>query len=413
MFVRNLRRIFNGRIDGSVVNAMANVLLTGGRAPVCLELARQFQKEGHRVVIAESQQPHLCQASHAVSSCGLLPAPRFAGSDFSRGLNELIDEHKIDVLIPTCEEAFFVAQSRELIRPHAHVLVDSFAKLNRLHNKWTFVLWASELNLPVPESYEIASMGELESLSRGLKGDWILKPSYSRFGAQVHRAHAKQLTSVLPNIDQSWIVQRFVEGEEICISALAKDGDLLALSLYSHPFVAGKAGVCFEEISRPKLEAAIADFIKKTEFTGQIAFDVIEEADGEFFVLECNPRATSGVHLMAAASNLPEAYLRAANRTVNLDQCLRAPPGTTRMVALGVLFYGIKQIKSWQNLKTWLWYLLCSRDVIFSWRDPGPAIYQFYCYFVLWWQSRKARISVESFSTFDIEWNGPWIGEKP
>ena len=51
------------------------VLLTGGRAPVALHLARLFKGAGFRVLSAESMKCSLLSFSNAVDRCFSLPGP--------------------------------------------------------------------------------------------------------------------------------------------------------------------------------------------------------------------------------------------------------------------------------------------------------------------------------------------------
>jgi len=61
---------------------MANILLTGGRAPAALELARVFHRAGHTVFMAESLRGHLSQPSNAIKANFVVPAPRQNGDAF-------------------------------------------------------------------------------------------------------------------------------------------------------------------------------------------------------------------------------------------------------------------------------------------------------------------------------------------
>jgi hypothetical protein len=53
-----------------------NILLTGGRAPATLEIARAFHRAGHIVFMAESLPGHLSAPSNAVARDFLVPPPR-------------------------------------------------------------------------------------------------------------------------------------------------------------------------------------------------------------------------------------------------------------------------------------------------------------------------------------------------
>ena len=54
--------------------------------------------------------------------------------------------------------------------------------------------------------------------------------------------------------------------------------------------------------------AWVETFVAREGYTGQIAFDFIETEAGVMYALECNPRATSGVHLLAAHPEFAAAF---------------------------------------------------------------------------------------------------------
>ena len=92
---------------------MANILFTGGRAPATLELARAFHRASHMVFMAESLRGHLSEPSNALAENFLVPPPRQQTSAFLDTLESIVCENKIDLLIPTCEEVFYVAMGRD------------------------------------------------------------------------------------------------------------------------------------------------------------------------------------------------------------------------------------------------------------------------------------------------------------
>ena len=85
-----------------------NILLTGGRAPATLELARAFRRAGHSVFMAESLRGHLSQSSAAVNANFVVPAPRQNKETFLIALKHIIIEKKI-------ETALLVKSSRNAI----------------------------------------------------------------------------------------------------------------------------------------------------------------------------------------------------------------------------------------------------------------------------------------------------------
>ncbi len=166
---------------------MANILLTGGRAPATLELARAFHRTGHTVFMAELARSHLSEPSRALKANFLVPPPRQQTGAFLQALREIVSRNKIDLLIPTCEEVFYVAMGRDALP--CKVFAESIEDLQTLHNKWSFAVQASNLGLAVPETFLVGSTDEL-LLAFAQWQKLIFKPVYSRFAsADPYRAH--------------------------------------------------------------------------------------------------------------------------------------------------------------------------------------------------------------------------------
>ncbi len=70
-----------------------------------------------------------------------------------------------------------------------------------------------------------------------------------------------------------------------------------------------------------------------TGMTGHLGFDLIVDADGRAWPIECNPRAVSGLHLFDAAPALAEAIAGAGI-------CPPPPPGRLRHLAPAMLLLG-------------------------------------------------------------------------
>jgi predicted ATP-grasp superfamily ATP-dependent carboligase len=379
---------------------MAKILITGGRAPATLELVRAFHHAGHTVFMAESLRGHLSQPSNAISKNFLVPPPRQQTAAFIRAIKTIIVENNIDMLIPTCEEVFYVAMGREQFP--CLVFAEPINKLKDLHNKWNFVVNAVGHELHIPETMLIRNQDDLLH-AYSLWRELVIKPVYSRFAAQIMiRPPLKQTLSTLKyNLKSTWIAQEYIEGTPICTYSVCLNGRITAHTAYPSTFTAGPgAAISFKHINRPEIFKWIKTFVEKNNFTGQIAFDFMETPDGQLYALECNPRATSGVHLLASHPNFTEAFLN--------PNILSITPAKDRssMLATAMLSYGLIDALKKNKLGGWLSTFFTSRDVIFDFKDPLPFLLQLRSIFAYLKISRQQKISPLEASTFDIEWNG-------
>lgn len=376
------------------------ILLTGGRAPVTLELARLLAKAGYSVFVAESLKHHLCSHSRAVTRNFWVPPPRFDPQGFINALIEIIQQEKIDLLIPTCEEIFYIASGLSSLTPYCQVFVEPLEKLNALHNKWTFIQKVEALGLPTPKTWFLQTPEDLKEV---LERPVILKPVYSRFASNVHIL--TQPISAIPNLDihpgKSWVAQEFMTGKQYCTYSIAHQGQLTAHAAYPVGYTAEKGScIYFESIEHPQLLAWVKTFVQAEQFTGQIAFDFIQAEDGTVYPLECNPRAISAIHLFQSSDKLEQAFLNPQNPLV------QPQPQKSSMLAMAMILYGLLPAIAAQQFQDWFRKFTASQDVILQLSDPMP-------FFSLWLIllqfgqiSQSCGISLQQASTQDIEWNG-------
>jgi hypothetical protein len=397
---------------------MANILLTGGRAPAALELARIFHKAGHTVFMAESVRAHISAPSRALRANFLVPPPRQQAAAYIEALRKIITSHQIDLLVPTCEEVFYIAQGWETLAPHCSVFCEPLARLKLLHNKWAFSELAHQLGLRVPETVLVDSPQALKTaFERWSK--LVLKPVYSRFASRtlILPTLTECLAAIKRDVDQEcvprnsrgrgapvcapWVAQEYVVGKPVCTYSVAHQGRLTAHTAYRSEFTAGQgATIVFQHTSHSAALNWVSHFVSSFHYTGQIAFDFIETPSGDVVALECNPRATSGIHLFASTPQFPAAFF---NPTL---ECLSPSTEERAMLFTAMWLYGLPMALQKGEFKKWLSTLITSRDVVFSRQDLLPALLQprGILHFVrLGWQHHITPLEA---STFDIEWNG-------
>jgi predicted ATP-grasp superfamily ATP-dependent carboligase len=399
-----------------------NVLLTGGRAPVTLVLARCFQQAGWRVFSAESIPQHLCARSPAVVQNYLVASPRFMVDRYIQDLLAIVKDQQIDLLLPTCEEIYYIAQHRDILTPHCQVFCADITKLDLLHNKYRFIEYITSLALPIPRTVMVTDQESLKlALQQGIWGaegdhSLVLKPVYSRFGTQAqilsataiqgmiaasadplpYPAELSGISNVTPK--SPWVIQEFISGQQYCTYSVAHAGAVVATATYPVQFTA-EDGACvyYEPVQLPEIDRWIQIVVASLEFTGQIAFDLIVDRQGVIYPIECNPRATSGLCLIQ--DRLVVALLNRSPPEIS-------PLSQPSMLLLAMLVYGLPRamqpgqwVHYWQQLfraKDLLWD---SRDLWIGWR-LAQMMLGFYGI------SRVQGISMTAATTFDIEWNG-------
>uniref|UniRef100_A0ACD5GVY9 ATP-grasp domain-containing protein n=1 Tax=Desertifilum tharense IPPAS B-1220 TaxID=1781255 RepID=A0ACD5GVY9_9CYAN len=308
-----------------------------------------------------------CAATQAYRHAQLLGAtPRFDPQGFINALIEIIHQEKIDFLIPTCEEIFYIASGLSSLTPYCQVFVEPLEKLNDLHNKWAFIQKVEALGLPTPKTWFLQTPEDLKEI---LERPVILKPVYSRFASNVHLL--TQPISTIPNLDlhpqKNWVAQEFITGKQYCTYSIAHQGQLTAHAAYPVEYTA-KKGSCiyFKSIEHPQLLAWVKTFVQAEQFTGQIAFDFIQAEDGTVYPLECNPRAISAIHLFQSSDKLEQAFLNSKNPLV------QPQPQKSSMLAMAMILYGLLPAIAANQFQDWFRKFTTSQDVILQLSDPMP-----------------------------------------
>jgi glutathione synthase/RimK-type ligase-like ATP-grasp enzyme len=382
------------------------VLLTGGRAPATLELARAFARGGATVFVADSQY-HLTQGSSCVRAAFRVPKPRLYPMEFARVLEDLVEREGIDLVIPTCEEIFWLMlalEDSELSALRGKVFAPNLEVLRRLHHKIRFHDLLRTLGVRTPDTTLLESQGAVERLHRSRR--LVLKPVYSRFGARMRTLETKDRIVDPPRITRSqpWLAQEFVSAEELCAFAVARGGRVNAFALYRPGWRAGRgAATSFSLVPRddPRTAKALEIVTRLTSslnFTGQIALDVMSDPHG-LSVLECNPRATSGVHLFAPEDHLERAYFE------DLETPVLAT-GVPARLGVPMLLYAFPGILEPHGFETWTRTWRDSRDVLHDPRDPLSVPHQLRSVLESLREAWRLRLSPLEATTADIEWNG-------
>lgn len=378
-----------------------SVLITGARAPVALHLARLFHGAGWRVVLADTPASPLSAASHACTRYVRLPPPRFEPQAYGDAVAALVKREGISLVLPTCEEVFYLAAVWRERHPAARLFAPDGDLLARAHNKFDFIELCKALGLAAPKTTLIRDQAELAAI-RGSASKLVFKPAWSRFASRVLlRPRPEELDALAPTPQGPWVAQEFLEGEELSVYAIANGGRLQAFSLYRSVYRAGKgAGIYFMPVENGAAKAFVTRFAAGTGWTGQLSFDMVRRPDGTVLPLECNPRATSGLHFFRNPQTFA-ATIAAGDGTIEPD-VLR--PQTVR---LALWLYGLPTALRSGAIGPFLRNLR-DADELLDWPgDPAPKRAQWRALGEIAMLALRHRISLQRASTRDIEWDGP------
>ena len=383
---------------------MKRILITGGRAPVSLELVRQMAAAGNIVFVADSAPCFLASSSSFVEKSFQLPRPRQSPLEFASALKKIIIDERIDLVIPTCEEVFYLSRFAKQLRRITELFCLDLEQLRPLHNKYTFSQLAQDMGVAVPKTWLITTIDDLQSLPVPPE-ELVFKPVYSRFAVHtLIKPERHELKKVRPTVENPFVAQQFIEGKEFCSYAVARSGRLQAHALYEPIWRAGRSSsYYFAGAKREAIEIFTANFIKATNYTGQVAFDFIEAKNGKIYVLECNPRATSGMHLFLQQDNLAQAF------TEECSEVIYPSAAEPRMLSTIMAVIGPLQALQTNRFGQFSKDFFRAKDAVWNRKDPYPSFYGLIGLCAFLYLALKEGLTPMAASTFDIEWDGEEI----
>ena len=92
-----------------------NILITGGRAPATLFMIRKLHRAGYRIVTAESCDYYIAKYSACVSVSYKVTSPVSDSEKYIDEITGIVKKEKIDLLIPTFEEIFYLSKWKETL----------------------------------------------------------------------------------------------------------------------------------------------------------------------------------------------------------------------------------------------------------------------------------------------------------
>lgn len=177
---------------------------------------------------------------------------------------------------------------------------------------------------------------------------------------------------------------------------------------------AGSSCIYFQSCEHAGVRAYIDRIIQGLpETSGQIAFDIVETPAPNpcIVVIECNPRAASGIHLFSGTSRLALALTRPVPPVSDQPplSVATAKPGAHRQLAPGMLIW--KRTPADHSAKTALKVylrhmkrLVCSRDVIFSAHDLLPSLMQPFLLTSYYDICRERKMGLPTMFQYDLTW---------
>jgi predicted ATP-grasp superfamily ATP-dependent carboligase len=294
------------------------ILIPEGSSLSAREAVAVLGMMGYVIDVLDPDQYCICRFSRYVRRVHQSPRLSDSPGDFAGFLLSHLSTHKYDLVLPVHEHALLLSAVAEEIRKHCTVAVAPFAAFEQLQNKVRFCELLRKLRLPQPLTQAIASPAEFPS---GKPMPYYVKTAFGTAGDGTWRVStAAELTAVMDALRArettgnlgTFLIQDVAAGTLEVVQSVFERGRLIATHGYRQQ-IEGVGGSASGRISvhRPGVIAALRRIGESLDWHGALMLDYIHnDATGEFWFIDPNPRLGESMNAFMAGINLPDAMIR-------------------------------------------------------------------------------------------------------
>lgn len=246
-----------------------------------------------------------------------IPYPSGGSDELIERIEHIHQQEKIDVLIPNFDaELFsFMKNEQRLREKGIHMFLPTLKQFQE-REKDKLPEYGIKYGVKVPGSINLGSFSQIKEIEEKMEYPVMIKGQF--YDAYV-AANEEQAKQAFHKLAAKWglpvIAQEFVKGTEVNVIALGDGkGNTIAAVPMRKQYITdkGKAwgGITLADEKMMELTRMI---IQKTKWKGGMELELIKTNNGEYFLIEINPRIPAWVYLaVGAGQNIPDALIKLA-----------------------------------------------------------------------------------------------------
>jgi predicted ATP-grasp superfamily ATP-dependent carboligase len=297
-------------------SAPPRILLSEGSSLSAREAITALGLAGHRVELMSSDPDCLGRFSRFVSRVHPTPSCGEDPDGYLAAVLEVVARRRIDVLIPTHEQAYLFAAARARLPRGLRLALADFAAFEQVQSKTALAGLLARLDVPQPAT-EIVHSADAVLAPRPLP--FFVKAAFGTASGGVWRVgDAADQRSVAHHLEQldlygeGVVLQAAAEGPLERTQAIFDRGRLVAFHIYRQ-IAAGPGGGDVLKMSgrRPEARAHVQRIGAALAWHGALSFDYIAEAGtGRPLFFDANPRLVEPMNARLSGVDLAGALLR-------------------------------------------------------------------------------------------------------
>ena len=313
---------------------MDNILILDGMERSALAATRSLGKRGYNVFVSDAAPKSLAGASKYCQRYFQLTSPETNPNEFVDELVELISKYAIDALLPMSDISTATVLNAPAVLSAVNLPCPSFNTYNDVTNKSSLFQLAAKNEIPIPHTYFIDHIDEIDTITDQLRYPIVIKPSQSRVlfenqWIRTHVCYANNTSELLETLKKhKWLttfpfmLQEYISGQGRGIFAFYNKGH--AVTFFSHkrlrekPPSGGVSVLCESTAVDPVMQSISKKLLDAVGWHGVAMVEFKVDANGTPYLMEINGRFWGSLQLaIDAGIDFPYmAYLLAQGREI-------------------------------------------------------------------------------------------------
>ncbi len=301
---------------------LMSVLVTNASNAKGLVVTQSLGKQGVEITTTDCEKLSAAFFSRYSKHHFVCASPEKSPLEFANSIINYLKRKKIDVLMPiNSTETNIISKYKEKFTPYTKVPFEDFPKMMQLNDKNEVMKLASELDIRIPETFEMENVKNLETFSKQINYPIVIKLRNATSSVGISYVHSPQefiskykYTIQKFNLEPSNypIVQEYIPGNGYGVSMLYNSGDIRALfthkRLREFPITGGPSTLRVS-VRHPEMEKAAKKLLDHVGWHGVAMVEFkLDERNNKPVLIEVNPRFWGSV-FQAIASGVNFPYL--------------------------------------------------------------------------------------------------------
>lgn len=376
---------------------MRPTLILGDEPRVVIPVARSLWRQGIPVILARTHDDSRPVYSRALRRSFLLPGAGRTDRVTLCCLCAIISKERVDFLIPSSDSALrFVADHYDALRVLTNLACPDPSAIRLVLDKARTMEAAAECGIRTPRTMHFASLAELLAARDSLRFPLIAKPATKEVAAAFKIRYYPDIFVLAedyrtqPNFAKDYLLQEYVPGEGLGVEVLMLHGKAELLfahrRLKEHPSAGGVSALAAAESLIPELVESSVRLLNHIRWNGVAMVEFrYERSSGAATLMEINGRFWGSIALSSVCGvDFPYAAWQVAHG-IPVKPVSTYARGVKARWTAGLLMRlreltikrddGVPRPSPWrESLAIFASFGPRTHDMLWSWRDPRPAL---------------------------------------